>query len=465
VFAVNPTSGSGHVLTHGNHHRKDEGSVSPPLHRDCNEWQQLKRARLTTSLNHRLVTRPGPLELIQGNILPGSAQLQQALQKGSIQFRRTKEGISCSSPGCDSTASTTKSAALMGDQLPWSNALSFDTTASPAAAVSVAVTTLPSHITGPNLSTTPSAPAITKSPPSSSSPLTFTSSSSSSLSSSSSSSSACHTQSPLFSPLNLDLSIDLEHGRSFNSPIYAIGCPSPLLQRIPITLPAPSNGPDTSSQSATMATTVPLSAPPAASSQNSANPTQSLSIGSNPSLTTSRPLLSTTPMLTGGSSMLPASASLLQRGLRPHQLPSTVQFHLQQNQYRHAQMLNNSSNSAAALNPSRQMDSRCATMRCAASGPLLSRSKKNKCKSQPKAKTIKFHEYKGPPNAPPPKSPSSLVTIESNESSYELLLKQQQLFLQWQLELQHKGSVSPCQQNAVRVYCTQTRLNLFKADF
>ena len=60
--------------------------------------------------------------------------------------------------------------------------------------------------------------------------------------------------------------------------------------------------------------------------------------------------------------------------------------------------------------------------------------KKSKQKCPPKPRTIKFHEYKGPPNAQKqqPAVPSDV------ETSYELLLQQQQLFLQWQLEWQHK---------------------------
>nr|SVE75698.1 EOG090X04KW [Daphnia hispanica] len=60
--------------------------------------------------------------------------------------------------------------------------------------------------------------------------------------------------------------------------------------------------------------------------------------------------------------------------------------------------------------------------------------KKSKQKCPPKPRTIKFHEYKGPPNAQK-LQPAILSDVES---SYELLLQQQQLFLQWQLEWQHK---------------------------
>ncbi|CAB3371555.1 Hypothetical predicted protein [Cloeon dipterum] len=64
---------------------------------------------------------------------------------------------------------------------------------------------------------------------------------------------------------------------------------------------------------------------------------------------------------------------------------------------------------------------------------LQKNRKKSKTKTQPKARTIKFHEYKGPPNAQ-----KSLNSPTPVETSYELLLQQQQLFLQWQLEWQHK---------------------------
>lgn len=63
--------------------------------------------------------------------------------------------------------------------------------------------------------------------------------------------------------------------------------------------------------------------------------------------------------------------------------------------------------------------------------------KKSKSKSQPKTRTIKFHEYKGPPNAQKNQSSSS-SSSSTAETSYELLLQQQQLFLQWQLEWQQK---------------------------
>lgn len=431
--------------------RYPEGNVSPPLHRDCNEWQQLKRARLTTSLNHRLVSRPGPLELIQGNILPGSAQLQQALQQGSIQFKRTKEGNSCSGVGCDSTANP-KSTSLV--DLPVKCPLSDR----PASTVTITGTSLASTQAANGDLTSVPAPIVTiaTSLASSLTPLATTSLSSTSpftpSSTSSSFISSCATQSPLFSPLNLDLPIDLQPTRSMSSPIYAVGCPSPLLQRIPATTATLSHN--------TMAATTTIAPQSSASTQcgtqNSAD-TLATSIGSNP-MVASQPSTeaSNQASMPNSDSLMStnSTSSLLQRGLRPHQLPSTVQFHLQQNQYRHAQMASSHSNGSGVMSTSRLADSRCSTMHCSASGALMSRSKKNKCKSQPKTKTIKFHEYKGPPNvSQPPKSPNPnlIPANESNETSYELLLKQQQLFLQWQLELQNKNSLSPCQSMAVSI--------------
>lgn len=61
--------------------------------------------------------------------------------------------------------------------------------------------------------------------------------------------------------------------------------------------------------------------------------------------------------------------------------------------------------------------------------------KKSKSKSTPKTRTIKFHEYKGPPSA---QKNSTANSNNPGESSYDLLLQQQTLLLQFQLQLQHK---------------------------
>lgn len=76
----------------------------------------------------------------------------------------------------------------------------------------------------------------------------------------------------------------------------------------------------------------------------------------------------------------------------------------------------------------------------------LTRIKKSKPKSAPKSKIIKFHEYKGPPNASksspsPSASPCPIAAVADNTSNtpYNILLQQQQLFLQWQLDSQKKN--------------------------
>ncbi|GAB6027244.1 hypothetical protein CHUAL_001530 [Chamberlinius hualienensis] len=101
--------------------------------------------------------------------------------------------------------------------------------------------------------------------------------------------------------------------------------------------------------------------------------------------------------------------------------------------------------STSLISPASKVPSTTSCSSTSSSGSCTTRSdlvgketnrsrKKSKSKSAPKTRTIKFHEYKGPPNAQKNYQPNS----PDGETSYELLLQQQQLFLQWQLELQHK---------------------------
>lgn len=53
--------------------------------------------------------------------------------------------------------------------------------------------------------------------------------------------------------------------------------------------------------------------------------------------------------------------------------------------------------------------------------------KKNKMRPIAKARTIKFHEYKGPPNA----QKNGLTSLTSEETSYQILLKQQNCLLEY----------------------------------
>lgn len=56
------------------------------------QQRKLKKARLADDLNDRLSQRPGPLELIKGNILHVDETLEQAIKEGQITFKKTCEG-------------------------------------------------------------------------------------------------------------------------------------------------------------------------------------------------------------------------------------------------------------------------------------------------------------------------------------------------------------------------------------
>ncbi|KAG8179549.1 hypothetical protein JTE90_000950 [Oedothorax gibbosus] len=75
--------------------------------------------------------------------------------------------------------------------------------------------------------------------------------------------------------------------------------------------------------------------------------------------------------------------------------------------------------------------------------------KKTKPKTQPKARTIKFHEYRGPPNAPKTSAPSSSTsTVPESSSHSELWLQQQQLFLRLQQECSMQNHALPTTNSA-----------------
>ena len=63
--------------------------VDPSL---CDRQCQLKRAKLADSLASQLSLRPGPLELIQKNILHTDDPIEQAVKEGAIEFRPTVDG-------------------------------------------------------------------------------------------------------------------------------------------------------------------------------------------------------------------------------------------------------------------------------------------------------------------------------------------------------------------------------------
>lgn len=70
-------------------HILEDTFVSPSLQ---GAERQLKKVRLADDLNDRLSHRPGPLELVKGNILVADERLAQAIKEGAIQFKATCEG-------------------------------------------------------------------------------------------------------------------------------------------------------------------------------------------------------------------------------------------------------------------------------------------------------------------------------------------------------------------------------------
>ena len=69
--------------------------VDPSL---CSKQRQLKRAKLADSLANQLSHRPGPLELIQKNILHTDDPVEQLVKQGSIPFTPTAQGVAA--PSC-----------------------------------------------------------------------------------------------------------------------------------------------------------------------------------------------------------------------------------------------------------------------------------------------------------------------------------------------------------------------------
>ncbi|XP_013792946.1 MKL/myocardin-like protein 2, partial [Limulus polyphemus] len=232
-------------------HILEDTTIDPSLHE---KQKQLKKARLTDNLNNRISHRPGPLELIKGNILCADERLTQAIKEGQITFRKTCEGETIQHP----------SPQLMNEE----------ESSSDGALSSPQETNGQSHSSFPSLDTSETSP-ILESP---------------------NSNKTTSLSSPGSSPLSL----------------HAVSTPCP---------------PTTSS-------------------------------------VTDSPC--------------------------------------------HGQSKDGMSGSRSR--------------------------KKSKSKFQPKTRTIKFHEYKGPPSA----QKNHTVLSSPVETTYELLLQQQQLFLQWQLEWRHK---------------------------
>lgn len=68
----------------------DEGMVDPSL---AEKQRMLKKARLADQLNTQLSHRPGPLELIKKNILHTEEPIERIVKEGLVSFKATSEGL------------------------------------------------------------------------------------------------------------------------------------------------------------------------------------------------------------------------------------------------------------------------------------------------------------------------------------------------------------------------------------
>lgn len=73
-----------HILEH------DESHIDPSL---AEKQRMLKKSLLANQLNFQLSNRPGPLELIQKNILHTEESIERIVKDGLISFKATSEGL------------------------------------------------------------------------------------------------------------------------------------------------------------------------------------------------------------------------------------------------------------------------------------------------------------------------------------------------------------------------------------
>ncbi|XP_055376874.1 serine-rich adhesin for platelets [Condylostylus longicornis] len=73
-----------HILEH------DESHVDPSL---AEKQRMLKKARLADQLNSQISHRPGPLELIKKNILHTEKPIEKIVKEGLVSFKATSEGL------------------------------------------------------------------------------------------------------------------------------------------------------------------------------------------------------------------------------------------------------------------------------------------------------------------------------------------------------------------------------------
>ncbi|KYM79975.1 MKL/myocardin-like protein 1 [Atta colombica] len=366
------------------HILEDVGHVDPSL---AERQRMLKKARLADQLNDQLSHRPGPLELIQKNILHTEEPIERAVKEGHIPFKATCEGQVTKPQHPDHYITfEDDSQSSEGAPSPQLESRSSDVLETAAASAGIVTVSLSIPSTGGAVVVSSTSPVFQQTS-TESTIQTFAE--------------LCNT---VVGTQQQQGQQQVLHGQQHTSTQASQTTNGPSTTLLPLA-PAPS----------------PMSL---GSTTSSLSPLSNISIASPPA---------------------PPPAAIT-----PRPQPSPI---------------------AATAVPTCQ--------RSDAPGKDKNR-KKSKTKSQPKTRTIKFHEYKlklldtaqlfghklepkdftgntslsrelvgrpvvlqtsGPPNAqktPVSSNTSGLGGAQPGETSYELLLQQQQLFLQWQLEWQHK---------------------------
>lgn len=147
-------------------HILEDTTVSPSLQ---DKQRQLKRARLTDGLNDRLSHRPGPLELVKGNILIAEEGLAQAIKEGALQFKATSEGEPVKHPPPlfhleDPESSISSSDGSPPQDLSDASVTSYSPLSVPGAVTTVATVVSAASTSGPPATSVTSVPAAAAGP-------------------------------------------------------------------------------------------------------------------------------------------------------------------------------------------------------------------------------------------------------------------------------------------------------------
>ncbi|KAK3930059.1 Myocardin-related transcription factor B [Frankliniella fusca] len=359
----------------------DMDHVDPSL---AERQRMLKKCRLADSLNDQLAHRPGPLELIQKNILHADETIERAVKEGVIPFKATCEGQKTKPAHPHRYITMDEDSQSSGES---------------------SVLSPPGPPQTPSLQSAPSpAPAPTPAP-AASAPAPAPAATATALlvpRRLSGGSDVIETAAANAGIVTLALSIPSGAQGGASLPVVVASAAPVLQSQQQVLQRPPSCAPSAPLQTLCSAMAPsPMSLGSSASSLSLSPPSSlsSVSVSSPPSCSSASVPSPITPRPAAQSSPSPAPGAGLGSG------------------------------TLSGLPLLSQQDA----LRTAAPGKDKNR-KKSKNKAQPKTRTIKFHEYKGPPNA----HKTSLLSSSPVETSYELLLQQQQLLLQCQLDWLHK---------------------------